>query len=516
MTALSTRPAEPTRQPGDLTPRELMRWSWRQLTSMRTALLLLLLLALAAIPGSVVPQEDVDALAVSRWQREHPQLTPVYEWLDLFSVYDSVWFSAIYLLLVVSLMGCIVPRCAVYWRGMRARPPNAPRNLTRLADHITWTTADPPAEVLRQADDVLRRRRFRVSAGEESVSAERGYLREAGNLLFHLAVLVVLVGFAIGGLLGYRGGVIVLVGGGFSNYPQQYDDLAPGSLFDPGAMEPFTFELADFDLDWVEDGPSRGMGRDFVSRLEYRETLDAPRETYDLRVNHPLKIGGTEIFLIGHGYAPVITVRDGNGEVRHTGPVVFLPQDQSFTSFGVVKVPEAGPDQIGLEGLFFPTYVNVDGDPVSVMGDARNPTLSLQAYVGDLGLDDAPQSVYELRKDDLRLLERADGGLFRVDLQVGGTVQLPEGAGSVTFEGVRRWNKLQISRTPGKEVALAGVCLALLGLMGSLFIRPRRVWLRARPGPGGTLVELGGLDRSGGGDVRSELEEIRAELGEKT
>ena len=514
-------PGGPPRAPGELTPRELLRWAWRQLTSMRTALVLLLLLALAAVPGSVVPQADVDALAVSRWREDHPRLAPVYDRLGLFSVYDSVWFSAVYLLLVVSLVGCIIPRCGHYWRSLRARPPRAPRHLTRLADHLVWTTAEPAAEVAGRAARVLRGRRFRVAAGpagvpeEATVSAERGYLREAGNLLFHLAVLVVLAGFAVGALFGYRGGVIVLVGGGFSNNLTQYDDFAPGALFDPAAMEPFSFDLADFDLEWVEDGPSRGMARNFVTRLDYQEAPGSPTRSYDLRVNHPLRIGGTEIFLIGHGYAPVITVRDRAGEVAFRGPVVFLPQDQSFTSFGVVKVPAADP-QIGLDGLFFPTYVNVGGDPMSVLGDARNPTLSMQAYAGDLGLDTGtPQSVYELRKDGLRLLERPDGSMFRVDLQVGQTARLPDGVGSVTFDGVQRWNKLQVSRTPATWVALAGVSLALLGLLGSLFVRPRRVWLRARPGPDGTVVELAGLDRSGGGDVRSELVEIRTRLGEE-
>ncbi len=57
-------PQDPGRNPGRadppaLGPRELLRWAWRQLTSMRTALLLLLLLALAAVPGSVVPQRAV-------------------------------------------------------------------------------------------------------------------------------------------------------------------------------------------------------------------------------------------------------------------------------------------------------------------------------------------------------------------------------------------------------------------------------------------------------------------------
>ena len=94
---------------------------------MRTALILLFLLALAAIPGSVVPQEAVDSVRASQWRDQHPQLTPVYEKLGLFSVYDSVWFSAIYILLMVSLVGCIVPRLRVYWRGVRARPPKAPQ-----------------------------------------------------------------------------------------------------------------------------------------------------------------------------------------------------------------------------------------------------------------------------------------------------------------------------------------------------------------------------------------------------
>lgn len=506
------------RRPGELGARELLRWGWRQLTSMRTALVLLLLLALAAVPGSVVPQEDVDATAVSQWRADHPDLAPVYERLGLFSVYDSPWFAAIYLLLVVSLIGCILPRTRVYWRGLRAAPPRAPRHLTRLPDSAAYTTEEAPEVVVLRAREVLRRRRFRLRAAEpgegpdDAVSAERGYLREAGNLLFHVSVLVVLVGFAAGSLLGYKGGAIILVGGGFTNNPVFYDDFVPGSLFDPEVMEPFTFTVDDFDITWLEDGPQRGTARDFVSHLTYRVGGGQEQE-YDLRVNHPLAVGGTEVFLIGHGYAPDLTVRDGRGEVVYDGPSIFLPEDLSFRSFGVVKAPSAQPRQIGLEGLFFPTYVQVDGDPVNVFGDARNPTISMLAYVGDLGLGDGGgQSVYSLRKDDMSRLDAPDGSMFRVDLQVGQTIELPEGAGSVTFNGVERWNRVQVSRTPGKLVALVGVVLALVGLLGSLFIRPRRVWVRARRGADGTLVEVAGLDRSGGGEVAAELDHIVAAL----
>ncbi len=504
-----------TRRPGELTLRELARWTWRQLTSMRTALVLLLLLALAAIPGSVVPQEGVDALKSQQWRDDHPRLTPVYEALGLFDVYGSPWFAAIYLLLLVSLVGCFVPRIAVYARALRAQPPSTPARLDRLPDHASYRTDAGAAEVLARAQRALRRHRLRLQdepAGG-SVSAERGYLREAGNLLFHVSVLVVLLGFAIGSLVGYRAGAIVLVGNGMANTLTQYDEFEPGSLFSADQLDDFFLGVDDFDVSWIQDGPSQGQARGFVSHVFY-EQGDGEAGDYDLRVNHPLTIGDTTVFLIGHGYAPVITVRDGNGDVAYSGPTVFLPEDQSFQSIGVVPASGARPTQIGLEGWFYPTYAFTDETgPFSVMGDLKNPAISMQVYAGDLGLDDGqPQSIYALDKDELELVTQEDGSMFRVDLAPGQTQRLPDGLGSVTFERVERWNKIEISQTPGKLIALGGVVLALIGLLGSLFIRPRRVWVRAREDAQGTLVEVAVLDRAGGDDVAAVLDELVAAL----
>ncbi|WP_435770054.1 cytochrome c biogenesis protein ResB [Nocardioides sp. SYSU DS0651] len=529
------RPGDVERRPGELTARELARWTWRQVTSMRTALVLLLLLALAAVPGSVIPQEGVDSLAVTRWKDEHPRLTPVYERLDLFSVYDSPWFSAIYLLLVLSLVGCIVPRLFVYFRAFRAQPPAAPRHLTRLPVQASYRTERSTEEVLAHARAVLgRRHRLRAAGdGDDFVAAERGHLREAGNLLFHLSVLIVLAGFAVGGLWGYQGGVILVQGTTFSNNLTQYDDFKPGGLFRPSQLDPFHFSVDEFRVDWLREGPRAGQAQGFEADLTWWRTAEQDRPgDYTLRVNHPLAIDGTEVFLIGHGYAPVVTVRDGEGEIAYTGPTVFLPQDATFLSFGVIKAPAAQPGQIGLEGLFYPTFELVDGDPVTVFGDDLNPTLSMLAYTGDLGLDSgASQSVYVLDKSKASLVEE-DGKPFRVDLQPGDTVELPDGLGSVTFESVEPWIRVQISQTPGKEVALAGVVLALIGLCASLFVRPRRVWVRARPadrgapagdggdtmdgtdGTGGTLVEVAVLDRSGNGETDEVLAALLEQLQE--
>ena len=533
MTQLDRRPSDDrqaTPLPADLDARGLARWSWRQLTSMRTALVLLLLLALAAIPGSVIPQEDIDSLAVSQWRDNHPRLAPIWDRLDLFAVYGSVWFSAIYILLMISLVGCIIPRLFVYARALRARPPRAPRHLSRLPESTSYTCDEDPDVVLDRAASVVRRRRFRVDRleGGDSVAAERGHLREAGNLLFHLAVIVVLVGVAIGSLFGYKGGVIMFVGKdqGFSNLLTQYDDFAPGSLFDPGVMEPFSFSITDFDVDWMTEGRRAGQARKFVSHLDYQTQPDGETQQYDLKVNHPLSIGGTDVFLIGHGYAPVITIRDGDGNVAQSGPTAFLPiNPQTFESFGVVKAPDAQPTQLGLEGTFYPTFQlgrDTDGNltmPASAFGNAIDPLVSLFVYSGDVGLDDGSgASVYVLDKSKATQLRKADGQPFRMDLRPGETVTLPDGLGSVTFEGLERWNKIQISRTPGKFIALGGVVAALLGLLGSLFVRPRRLWVRARrQDDGSTLVEVARLDRSSGGDPetgRAELDQIVAALRE--
>jgi cytochrome c biogenesis protein len=505
--------------PPALSPVELARWAWRQLTSMRTALVLLFLLALAAVPGSVVPQADVDSVRVAQWQDRHPQLAEVYDRLGLFSVYDSVWFSAIYILLMVSLVGCIIPRLGVYWRGLRAAPPKTPRNLGRLPEARTFTVDEQPEAVLARARAVLRRRRYRVAVADDgsSVAAERGYLREAGNLLFHLSVLVVLVGFALGQLFGYKGGVITVVGQGFSNALSQYDDFAPGSLFDPDHLAPLSFEVDDFHVKFLDSGPQTGQPVSFSADIRYTSAPGAPERDYRLAVNHPLTLDGVSVFLVGHGYAPVVTVRDGNGDVAYRGPVVFLPQDSSFMSIGVIKVPDAAPEQLGFEGLFLPTYgFTMARGPFSQFPDALDPVLSLVPYHGDLGLDDGkPQSVYDLDKSGLKTFPSKDperlGPDARVMLAPGDTVKLPKGAGSITFDGVDRWVKLQVSDSPGKGIALLGVLLALLGLMGSLFIRPRRAWVRVRRDDGGrTVVELAGLDRSSGGNLAEEIDELES------
>ncbi len=508
-----------------------VRQAWRQLTSMRTALLLLFLLALASVPGSLLPQRGVNPLQVADYYEAHPELAPVLERLWAFDVYASPWFAAVYLLLFVSLVGCLGPRIRLHARALRARPPAAPRALSRLRESSRAEVPLDVEEAAARAQAVLRRGRWRVVRREEpggavALSAEKGYLRETGNLVFHVSLVVLLVGVALGAVLGYRGTVLVVEGDGFANAGASYDDLTPGRMFDGSRMEPFALTLADFHVAFAEDG----QPLEFAADVLFSPTLEAEPRAERLRVNEPLTAGSARVFLLGHGYAPELTIRDSAGAVVFEGPTPCLPQDLAFASTCVVKVPDAaGPadaefgTQLGFRATFAPTAEvrEVMGRRVMTSGhpELRAPALDLVAFRGDLGIDaGVPQNVYQLETVGMNEI----GSAF---LAPGDTYDLP-GGGSVTFTGIKQWANLQVTSDPGKLLVLGAGVAAIAGLMLSLRVRRRRVWVRVRPGvpgeaevaggkaqaPAPTLVEVGGLSRSDAEGFSAEFDGLVAAL----
>src|ERR1700747_1467276 len=87
-----------------------LKWAWRQLTSMRIALILLFLLALASVPGSMLPQQGGNPAGVQQYYMSHPALAPWLNRLGLFNVFAAPWFAALSLLLFASLARCAVAR----------------------------------------------------------------------------------------------------------------------------------------------------------------------------------------------------------------------------------------------------------------------------------------------------------------------------------------------------------------------------------------------------------------------
>jgi cytochrome c biogenesis protein len=470
------------------------RWAWLQLTSMRTALVLLFLLAVASVPGSMLPQEGIDPQAVQQYYAAHPALAPLLGRLSMFNVFAAPWFAAIYLLLFASLAGCVIPRTFRLAGSARQQPPQAPANLSRLPLVSRHQTTLAPDEALAAAAAVLSAKRFRLRTGDGWVSAEKGYLREAGNLLFHLALLALLAAVCVGGMFGYKANRLLVVGDSFANTATDLDAFHPGRAVSAADLQPFTIALDRFEASYVTSGALRGQPSRFDAFIRYSPQPGAAMRGYSLRVNHPLSVDGVRVFLIGHGYAPVFRVTDGTGRVVFDGPVPFIAVEQAgFTSEGVIKVPDAHPQQLGFAGVFLPTAVDVNGKLGSAFPAPLNPAVSLVSYAGNLGMNSGPaQSVYQLDTSGLRQLP-----VRPRPLSPGQSIKLPGGDGTLTFTGYRQWISLAITYDPGTLPALIAGMTALAGLLLSFFIRRRRIFVRARPGPDGTtVVDVGGLARS--------------------
>jgi cytochrome c biogenesis protein len=472
----------------------LLRYLWRQLTSMRTALILLLLLGIASIPGSIFPQRTQSPLKVREYFDDDPAGA---KWLDrfyLFDVYGSPWFSAIYLLLFISLVGCVLPRSFHYFKEIFKAPPSAPSLLNTMEGFQV-----SPAS-LERAEAWLKKNRFRISKTGDSIAAEKGYLRETGNLLFHLSLIVVLLGIAGSSVFGMRGEAIVNVGERFINTPTNYDNLTPGRLFSLESLPTFTIRVDNFSATYDR---KTTQALDYELKVTTKDSLDSSEVNQIVKVNKPLTFGSTRVYLQANGYSPLVTVRDSAGLVKFEGPVPFLPQDSNLSSIGAIKVPDMDP-QIGFVSSFFPTAARdeVRGG-FSSFPELLDPRLLLSVWKGDLKMDDGvPQSIYRIDTTDMERI-----GLWALSIGESYSFEV----GSITFNGVVPWVNLQVVRDPGKQYALIGSILAIAGLLISLFIRQRRIWVRE---VGGKL-EIAGLALNKLPGLEDEIGKMIQELGDQ-
>jgi cytochrome c biogenesis protein len=459
---------------------------------MRTALILLLLLGIAAIPGSLFPQRSQNPIKVKQYFSDNPMLA---SWLDRFSffnVYSSPWFSAIYLLLFISLIGCVLPRSIGHLKAIGAAPTITPKYLDRMEHFTEIKKVD-----LDLVEARLRKMRFRIRRDSNSISAEKGYARESGNLLFHLSLVLILIAVGVGSLFGSKGDAIVNVGDRFINTPTSYDILGFGKYQAEDSLPPFALTIKDFKAEY---DPATNAPLDYTLTVLTSNPAGSKEKTEIIKVNKPLTYGSTKIFLQANGHSPIVIVKDKSGKVIFDGPTPFLPQDANLSSIGAIKIPDMQP-QIGFVSSFLPT---ADRDPVrggfSSYPEVLDPRLLISVWKGDLGLNTGvPQSVYRI---DTSKMERI--GLKALVLNE----SYDFGEGSITFTGWKPWVNLQIINDPGKGYALLGAILAISGLLISLFTRQRRIWIKQ-----GRKTQIAGLAKNGIPGLEDEIKKLVKELG---
>lgn len=497
-----------------------LRWIWRQLTSMRTALILLLLLAAAAVPGSVFPQRSADPNGVTAYFKNNPALAPVLDAIQLFDVYTSAWFSAIYILLFISLIGCVVPRTGAHARALRLPPVETPRNLKRMPAHLAVELTGKKSQdaLLGNAHSLLKKQGYRVVlAGDNtsgSVSAERGYLRETGNLVFHLSLIGVLIAVGVGGGLSYSGQRVLVEGESFVNNLAGYDSFSPGTFFKEEQLVPYAVRLDKFEVDFYRDETLKnqsnaGTPTDFRAFVSTTLGSTGEQGAAKIRVNEPLEMPNGNIYLTGNGYAPSITIRDAAGQVVYSGATPYLPQDANYTSLGVIKVTDV-PKQFGIISFFYPTVGELEsGALTSLYPDPAIPMLSMNVYEGDLGINGGePKNVFALDVKNMTQIAGGKSGVKGLRLQLGETVNLPKDLGTVTFDGLKRFASLDVSHNPGGIWVLFFALLSLAGVTTSLLVPRRRVWVRRTE----TGFEVAALARGDDPVLEKVVSDLAAEL----
>ena len=487
-----------------------VRMLWRRLTSMRTALILLFLLAVAAVPGSLLPQRPLNPSQTDSYISSHGGWGRFLNSIGMFDVFGSVWFAAIYLLLFISLVGCLIPRIRVHARAVARKPLPAPRNLERLPESGRFETTDSPAAYAAAARTTLGRRwrivERREDSGAVTLSAEKGYSRETGNLIFHIALLASLILIAVGRLYTYEGQIVLRQGSGFCSAISQYDSWKPGRFAAEGKVHPGKFcidDLEKFTATYTADGEPKDFRADITYRAD--PTSDAPAKKTRIKVNHPLRLDGDRVYLISHGFAPRITVHMPDGSVQHDVQA-FIPTDATtLLSEGAFK--EYGKDganqDIGISGLFAPTPVDQGGGLLtSASPKVSHPALSVFVYQGTVDGSGAPTTVYSLDHSAMKQIGQGN-------LTVGRTLKLADGV-SVTFDGWVPWASLQVSHDPAQGYLLFSALAMVVGLLGSLGVRRRRLWLRIAPAGADAegapnVVTVGGLARSDSGHFPAEF-----------
>jgi cytochrome c biogenesis protein len=472
---------------------------------MRTALVLLVVLAAASILGSLFPQEGLSPQRVDQYFADHPALAPVLERLGLFDVFGSAWYMAIYLALLGALVACLVPRTRALVRVLGSRPPRG-GDLARYRTQATFTTPAAPEDAMGAARRVLRRGRYRLAEHDGELAGEKGFLREAASLLFHVSLLVLLVGLAYGKGYGYRGQAAIVEGETWANARVGYDSFSPGRFFGAGDLAPFQLRLDDFSNSFYPNNTPR----EFASQLTALDLDGRELQAQRVAPNRPMTVEGVRIFQSDYGYVPVVRVTDAKGkELLAPQEVLTLRDPATEWSTGAVKVTNAKP-QVGLELTMFTGLATAPDCPggAPFCNDPRliRPVLVVLAYQGDLQADRA-QSVFTLDRSRLRPL-----GDRPVLLAPGQSRKLANGM-TVSFTDLKQYSVLTLARDPGVPMVAVAAGLLLLGLVPSLYVTRRRVWVRAVPdGAGGARVELAGLALQGKPAFEAELARLAEQV----
>jgi cytochrome c biogenesis protein len=425
-----------------------LEWLWHFLTSMKFAIVIMLVLAVAAIVGALVIQAPAgvvdDAQARNEWlagvRPRWGALTDPMATLGIFWIFSTLWFRLLVGLLAASLIACTVQRIPGTWRTMTKPHVDVGASFFEHApQHEAMTFQRPPAEVLATAQAVLKKKGYRSLTMDDGVVhlyADRNRWAPWAGLVAHASIVVILAGAIIGSLWGFRDGQFMLAEGATSAVP-----TIPGAVI---TLNSFKDEYS----------PTTGQPIDYVSDVTVTKDGQVVVANHQLRVNDPLRFEGVSFYQAFFGPAAVLTVANAEGDVLHEGGI---PLAWTLNEGGNKVGSFTLPDQDLTVWVVSTAGAN---DPRVKPGQ-----VAVELYRGSSGEAITQQTI------DQGAAAEIEGLTF-------------------TFEREAKFTGLSVAHDPGTPIVWLGCFLLIAGFAVRLYVPFRRLWgrLETRPDGGSSLA----------------------------
>ncbi len=444
-----THEAQTSRLPGDASPpateaveREgglgidgLLEGLWQLLTSMKFGVVVILALAALGVVGTMVMQAPAgiasDAAAKADWlDQVRPRYggwTGILDQLQVFSIFESIWFRTLAALLTASLIACSAHRLPGLWKSAtRPHVKIGEAFFTHAPQHEFMAVRGTADEIRERVTVVLRRHHYRVVGEDDGILhlyADKFRWGPFGTVIGHISLVVILAGAIIGSMFGYRD----------SNFVVAEGSTVPVASGDGIAVKLVQFQDAYY--------TTTGAPADYASDLViYQAGSEVARQT--VRVNEPLRYGGLSFYQSFYGPAAAMRVSDAKGTEVFAGGVPLAWSDgTSGRRVGSFVIPGADLTVwiIGTAGT---------GDTVVAPGQMR-----VEVYKGSEGTAVASETI------DQRKSVALAGYTFAFDREM-------------------QYTGLSVARDPGTPLIWLGSLLMIAGFVLVLMFPHQRVWGR--------------------------------------
>ena len=448
-----------------LSLRAACRSIWQTLGSIKTGVVLIILVVIFSAAGTVIlqrPMTESDDM-----QRAYsPAMLRFLDVTGLTDIFHTRWFVALLILVSLSIIAASVQRFPNAWRFF-ARPYKSPEESFRkalptqaqipLADEMTQHGITPEEHGLSAAERAFRHLGLKteriVRPDSFSLFSERNRISEMAVYMVHASLLLIFLGFIVDSLYGWRG-FLMLTPGTASNQIE----MKNGSL----RTIPFSIRCDGTGEDTYADGtPKRWWSKLAV--------VDGGREISrkEIVVNDPLVYQGLRFYQASYGRTGkldqlILNATPASGTIRAPQEIsLAVNQTVALDADTSVQLVEFIPDFVVQDGRVYARSKDIVNPAVHMVVTSKKSNSSVNVWLPEIpGIDENASSPYIFDPKDLKT------GLY---------------------------TGLQVSHEPGQFVVWAGVVLMAIGLTFVFYVVHMRFWVvPVVDARGRTLLWVGG------------------------